>query len=741
MTEDRRLAGPAQVPAHEPIGQAVSRVDGRDKVTGAATYAADHRLDGLAYGYLVTSTVAKGTVTAMDTGAALAAPGVLAVYTPFNPLKLFAYTQNQNDENAPPLQSTAVRYHGQVVGLVVAETFEQARDAASLVSVSYDAQPPAASFSAGIPGAVPSGAPTDVLVPGVATIDDALAASAVTVSATYTTAPVNHNAMEPHATVAAWTGDYLTIYTVTQGVLLVVSRLATTLGIDAAKIHVINPYVGGGFGNKWGNWAQAPLTAAAARALGRPVKTVLTREQTFTVVGHRPASSQTVSLGAAADGTLTAIKHDGISSKSTAAYYSESTGGISLTTYACPNIHVSRQVVLLDTPPTTIMRAPSEATGSFALESALDELAGKLGMDPLEVRLRNNATAAPNGGKPYSSKHLDECYRVGAQRFGWSRRNPTPGAVVDGDWLVGMGTATASFAASRAQSTVKVRLHADGTATVCGTGADLGTGQSTVFAILGADGLGIPVDRVRPEIGDSALPHAVNAGGSTSTSANGPAVQAAVDAVKTALIQFAVQTDGSPFHGMDPATVRYDSGNLLADDLSMSFGALLTGLDVPGVEATATSLKNGRTDYAFRSFGAHFCEVRVHRWTGEPRVSRMTCVVDAGTIVNAKTAHSQIFGALLMGMGQALLEDTRLEPDTGRVANGNLASYLVPVHADAPAFDVHFLDYPDTLLSPLGARGIGELGIVGAAGAIANAVYNATGRRVRDLPITLDKLL
>src|SRR2546429_3857675 len=441
-----------------PIGRSVSRIDGRLKVTGAATYAADHRLDGLAYGYLVTSTVGKGAITAMDTAAASAAPGVLAVYTPFNPLKLFSYTQNQNDENVPPLQDTAVRYRGQVIGLVVAEEFEQARDAATLVDVSYAAQPPSASFTAGLPGAVPAGTPTDVLAPGVASIDDALAASAVTISATYTTPPQNHNAIEPHATVASWTGDYLTIYTVTQGVLLVVSRLATTLGIDASKIHVINPYVGGGFGNKWGNWAQAPLTAAAARALGRPVKTVLTREQTFTVVGHRPASSQTVSLGAMTDGTLNAIKHEGISSKGVSAYYTENTGGISLNTYACPNIHVSRKVVLLDTPVTTIMRAPSEATGSFALESAIDELAVALHMDPLELRRRNNATASPTSKLPYSSKHLDECYEIGAQRFGWSRRDPAPGAVVDGEWLVRMGTATATFHASPAQATIQVPL-------------------------------------------------------------------------------------------------------------------------------------------------------------------------------------------------------------------------------------------------------------------------------------------
>jgi xanthine dehydrogenase YagR molybdenum-binding subunit len=723
------------------IGGDINRVDGRLKVTGGATYAADNRLDRLAYGYLVTSTIARGTVTAMDTAAATAAAGVLAVYTPFNPLKLFSYSQVQNDETTPPLQDAGVRYHGQTIGFVVAETFEQARDAASLVRVSYAAEPPTASFADNLAKATPSGNPTDVLAPGVGTIDDALAASEVTVTATYNTPPQNHIAMEPHATVASWNGDYLTIHTVSQGVRLAVARLSNTLGIDAAKVHVINPYVGGGFGNKWGTWAHTPLTAAAARALGRPVKTVLTREQTFTVVGHRPATNQTVSLGAGRDGTLTAIKHDGISSRSASATFSEGPGSISAITYASPNIHVGRQAVTLDTPATTIMRAPSEASGSFALECAMDELAAKLGIDPIELRRKNYATAVPTTKLPYSSKHLDECYDLGAQRFGWSRRRPTPGAVVDGEWLVGMGTATASFNASQSDATIKVRLSADGTATVSGTGADLGTGQSTVFAILGADSLGIPVERVRPEIGDSALPPAANAGGSSSTSTNGPAVQAAAAAAKTALITLAVQNPASPFAGLDPAAVTYADGALSAGATRMTFGALLTAVDVPAVEATVANARNSRRDVAFRSFGAHFCEVRVNRWTGEPRVARYTCVIDAGRIVNAKTARNQIMGAVLMGMGAALLEETRIEGDTGRISTANMAAYLVPSNADHPVFDIQFLDHPDTALSPLGARGIGELGIVGAAAAVANAVFNATGHRVRDLPITLDKLL
>jgi xanthine dehydrogenase YagR molybdenum-binding subunit len=723
------------------IGQPVNRVDGRLKVTGGAQYAADHNLAGLAYGYLVTSTIARGAITAMDTEKAKQAPGVLAIYTPFNSLGLFTYNKEQNDEVNAPLKDVNVRYHGQAIGFVVAETFEQARDAAALVTVQYAAQPATTSFVDNLANATPppSGAPTvDVLAPEFTSIDQALAASEVVVTGTYRTTVTDHAAMEPHATVATWAGDDLTIYTVSQGVRLVQERLSSTLGIDQSRIHVINPHVGGGFGNKWGMWAQMPLAAAAARVLGRPVKSALTREQVFTIVGHRPATSQTVSLGAKRDGTLVAVKHDGISSKSASNSFTESVANTSLSTYAAPNIHVGRAIVTLDVPVTTIMRAPGETNGAWAQESALDELADQLGIDPLELRRRNYATVKPDTKLPWSSKHLDECYDIGADRFGWSRRNPTPRAVTDGDWLVGMGMATCTYSASRAQASIKVRMLADGTVVVAGTGADLGTGQSTVFAILAADVLGIPVTRVRPDIGDSSAPTAANAGGSGSTSTNGPAVQLAAAAARTELLRVAVEHERSPFHGM--TDVHYENGDVKAGGVTMSFGTLLSTVDMPAVEATATSPRNENRTVAYRSFGAHFCEIRVNRWTAEPRVSRWLTVIDAGQIVNAKTARSQIIGGVIMGIGNALLEDLRMEP-TGRFAGANLASYLVPVNADIPKVDVHFVDHPDGLLSTLGARGIGEIGIVGVAAAVASAVRNATGTRVRELPITLDKLL
>ena len=714
----------------------LSRVESHLKVTGGAVYAADNA--ATAYGYLLTSTIALGTVTTMDAAAALAAPGVLAVYTPFNPLKLYGYGDGSTDETAPVLQDNNVRYHGQVIGLVVADTFEHARDAASLVSPTYEVKPGAVNFAAGVATATPQGAPTEVLAPGVTSIDAALAASEVTVSAVYTTPHQHHNPMEPHAAVAVWTDDRLTLYTATQGVMNVVSHMARALGIDQSKVHVVNPYVGGAFGGKIGNWAHVPLAAAAARALSRPVKVALTREQTFAVSGHRPPSHQTVSLGAAQDGTLVAVKHDGISGKSQSGPSSENVANHSLTAYASPNLHVSRAIVPLDVSAMTPMRAPGETHGAFALESAMDELAVELNLDPLALRQKNYAAKVPSNGNPWSSKHLDECYEVGANAFGWAKRNPVPGAVRDGDWFVGLGMATATYPASRAKSSMKVRLQADGTAVVSGTGADLGTGQFTVFAILGSQALGLPVSTIKAELGDSSLPPATPAGGSTSTSSNGPSLLVAADAAKSALLAQAATNPQSPFYGKTPV---YEAGNVKADGVAMSFGSLLTALDLPAVEGTS-ALPSGTTKgYGYMSFGAHFCEVRVNRWTGEPRVARWLTVIDGGTIVNEKTARSQVLGAVVMGIGGALLEDSRVEPDTGRYAGANMAAYLVPVNADIPPIDVRFLDHPDTVFSPLGARGIGELGIVGVAGAIANAVHNATGKRVRDLPITLDKLL
>jgi xanthine dehydrogenase YagR molybdenum-binding subunit len=731
------------------FGTPVNRVDGHLKVTGGAPYASDNHVDGLAHGYLVVSTVARGTIRSMDTEAAERSPGVLAVYTPFRSLRLNETESLPIGPNWVPLQDTEVQHHGQAIGLVVAETFEQARDAAALVQVTYDPRPPVASFEDNIPQATVAEeqffgpAIVDRLADGVASIDDALAAAEVTVSASYSQPIKLHNAMEPHSTVAVWQGGSVTVYSGTQRAIGHAQAIAQAVGVDPASVHVISPYVGGAFGNKAQTWGHTVLTVAAARELDRPVSTVLTREQTFTATGLRSTVAQTVELGATRGGVLTAVKHEAHSSASplggTPPHAPNST---TLALYRSDNLHVGQRVVTLDTPPCIIMRAPSEESGSFAIESAMDELAVELRMDPIALRMKNNATVHPGSGQPFSSKHLDECYQVGAEKFGWSRRNPVPGAVTDGDWLIGMGTATALYPASRFPSEVRVRLQADGTATVSTASADLGTGMWTVLTQLGADALGIPMDRVTPEIGDSALPSNFGALSSASTAGVASALRPAAESAQRALIQLAVENPRSPFHGMDPQDVRYADGALTAAGRTAGFGELLEATGTPAVEATEGAGFGGdQQGFEFSSFGAHFCEVRVNRWTGEPRLSRFTTVADAGLIVNPKTAASQIVGGAIFGIGQALLEGIQMEPATGRFANANLAEYLLPVNADVPPIDVHFVQYPDTAFNPAGVRGIGELGTVGSAAAIANAVFNATGRRVRDLPITLDKLL
>jgi xanthine dehydrogenase YagR molybdenum-binding subunit len=726
-----------------PLGGSVNRVDGRLKVTGSAKYAADYDVDGVCHGYLVLSTVGQGTIETMDTSAAEASPGVLAVYTPFNPLAL-TNAPGGGNPNWVPLQDTEIRHYGQIIGLVVAETFEQARHAARQVRVGYAARPPAASFVDGIPNAtVPGGqAVVDILAEGVASIDDALAASEVTVSGTYQQPPKHHHAMEPHAVLAVWQDDQLTAYTGSQAPISHAQRIASVLGLDPAQVRVISQHVGGGFGNKASTWTHDLVTAAAARALGRPVKTVLTREQTFTITGHRSAVAQTVTLGAARDGTLIALKHDAYSSLSTSGWtYESAPGTTSRMLYQTANLHVGQKVVTLDVPPSTVMRAPGEESGSFALECAMDELADALRMDPVALRMKNYATVLPGRGVPWSSKHLDECYQVGVEMSGWSRRNPVPRSVIDGDWLVGMGMATAVYPANRFRTTVRVRLQADGTASVATATADLGTGMWTVLSIMGADSLGLPLHRIRPDLGDSTLPRNTGAFGSSSTASVASALRAAADSAKQALIQLAVENERSPLYGLSPDDVSYQDGDLVAPGRRAGFAAVLEATGTAAVEGTGNDSGGDASRYAFHSFGAHFCEIRVNRWTGEPRLSRITTVIDAGRIVNQKTARSQIAGGVIFGIGQALLEGARVEPATGRIANTNLMDYLLPVNLDVPPIDVHFVEYPDTVFNPVGVRGIGELGTVGVAAAIANAVYNATGLRVRELPITLDKLL
>jgi xanthine dehydrogenase YagR molybdenum-binding subunit len=736
------------------VSQSVDRVDGKLKVTGRARYSGDHSLPDLCYGYLLQSSIAKGKIESMDVIAAQNSPGILAVYTPFNALKIYSPAQ-AGEEGAisgdviPLLQDPTVDYFGQTIGLVVAETFEQARDAARLVKTEYQTQPAIVELQAGLgeayaPKSVGGmGATVSVLGDGVTSIDEALHGAEVLISATYNSPIEHHNPMEPHATTATWNGDRLTIYDASQWVQGQQRNLAAVLGIDEANVRVLCPFVGGGFGCKGSMWMHSPLTAAAARMLNRPVKTVLTREQMYTGVGHRPAVRQIVTLGANKQGDLTVVKHEAYSSSSRVKFFAEAAAHrTSLALYKSPNILVSHQVVPVDFAPGTFMRAPGVAPGMFALESAMDELAAKLGVDPVQLRLRNYATTDPVGKLPWSSKHLDECYRIGADKFGWSRRSQEPRTNRDSDWLVGHGMATALYPAHRSHAEVKIRFQSDGNVSVSAATHDLGTGMYTVLAVVASEALGIPIERIRPVLGDSALTPAPVAGGSQSTASVTPAVVTAVDAAKKKLISVAVSGTKSPFSGLKPSDVSYVNGALQASGKSVPFEGVLAALDRSAVEGSGSASPGEEEHkYGFLSFGAQFCEVRVNEWTGEARVTRFTSVMDVGTVVNQKTARSQVIGGIVFGIGMGLLEATKVDPNNGWIANRNLAEYLVPTNADVPHIDVEFLNIPDTTFNSLGVRGIGEIGIAGVPAAIANAIFNATGTRVRNLPITPESLL
>jgi xanthine dehydrogenase YagR molybdenum-binding subunit len=718
-----------------------SRLDGPLKVTGRAKYGADHNLPDMAHGYIVVSTIAHGEIRAVDVTAAMGAPGVIDVYSPFHPLDLRT-PNTMFGETWVPLQDKEVTYYGQPIGLVVAETYEQARDAAMTIEVTYHERPALTSLPDGISGAEDAppgfdGSPLtmDILAPGVSSIEDALRASPVVVEATYSTATQNHAAMEPHSAVAAWDSDGLTVYSGNQGSNLQAMELAAALEVDPSSVHAVNPFVGGAFGGKGRTSVAAFLAAAAARALGRPVKIVLSREQVFTATATRAATIQKIALGAAKDGSLIAIRHDSWSATPTDRSFVEPASRSTREYYAAQNLAISQKMVPLNIPPTTFMRAPGEAPGSFALESAIDELAVALNMDPIELRMRNDSTAPLGKDLLWSGKHLDECFRVGAARFGWAER--TPHGRTDGDWLVGLGTATAMFPALRFPASVRVALRDDDTAEVATSGADPGTGLLTVLSLVGAESLDIPSARVTPLLGDSAFPPGGMSGGSTGTASAGSAIMIAAAKVIEEL-QALASSPGAPFEGME---VSYADGRVLADGRAMTFGELLRAVHRSSISAIGSSSPGEElTKHSFSSFGAQFCEVRVHRWTREARVSRMLGVFDAGRIINAKTARSQIIGGMIWGVSAALHEGLEIER-SGRLANGDLAGYLLPVNADISDVDVHFVEYPDTLHNSIGARGIGEIGTVGTAAAVANAIYNATGIRVRHIPIMIEDLL
>jgi len=740
----------AGAPQSPPLtGAGIDRVEARLKVTGQTPYGPETAVANVTHAIIVGATAAPGRVDSIDSHAAERAPGVLRVITHANAPRLPGASGDPGERVLQLLQDDRVLYNDQPIAVVVADTLENAQHAAGLVRahVTPDAGRPALELGGHLgeayaPAKTPRG-PTDSHT---GDFDRAYATAAYRMSATYTTPVHNHNPMEPHGTIAVWNAaDRVTIYDATQGITGARKRIAKLFGLPLDGVRVISLFVGGGFGCKGTPWSHVALAVMAARVLGRPVKLVLTRHQMFSLVGHRPVTRQEVALGADGHGRLVAMRHDVHSVTSRFDEFVEPSAAQTRMSYACPNIRTSHRLVRLDVSTPTFTRAPGEASGSFALESAMDELAYALKLDPLELRLRSYAERDPETGKPFSSKSLRACYQQAAERFGWARRRRAVRATRDGHEWVGWGMATATYPAGQSPAQAVARIRADGTALVQSGTQDLGTGTYTIMTQIAADALGLPVDRVRFELGDTRLPEAPLSAGSRTAASVGPAVKGAADAARSALAALAIADRASALFGMSLGDVRAADGYLVdARDPSRreAFQGILKRVGRSEIEGRYSAEENSaRKEHALHSFGAQFAEVHVDADLGQVRVTRFVGAFAGGKILNAKTARSQFIGGIVWGIGMALHEETLRDRRTGRVVTRDLADYHVPVHLDVPAIEIISVDEADAVVNAVGAKGIGEIGITGAAAAIANAVYHATGVRVRDLPITPDKLL
>ncbi len=686
-------------------GAPLSRLDGVQKVTGTATYAYEYPVEGVTYVFPVQSTIARGRVVSIDASAARALPGVIAVLSHENAPRLAPL----DDAELAVFQSDAVAYRGQFVAAVVAETSEVARQAADLIAVRYEEQPHDVELRADRadlykPQIVSPGYPTDTVS---GDVEAALTSATVSLDHTYTTPAEHNNPLEPHTTTAIWSDEGVTLYDSNQGSHLVWDAVAQAFGLSPERVRVIAPYVGGGFGSKVFPHPHQILAVMAAQMTRRPVKLALTRQQMFALVGYRTPTIQRMRLGAERDGQLTAIAHDVVEQTVTIHEFAEPTAVPTRVMYAAPNRRTTHRLARLDLPANSWMRAPGECPGMFALESAMDELAIACGLDPIELRIRNEPAVDPETGLPFSSRGLVACLREGAQRFGWAPHDPQPRARRDGPWLVGTGVAASTYPAIQIPAAARVSVDRAGRYRVGIDASDIGTGAWTVLTQIAADALEVPPGRVQLEIGDSALPRAFAATGSSGTGSWGWAIFNAASALRARLRE---EYGGSvPVEGLE-VTGSFD-GNPAAQQFSM------------------------------HAFGAQFAEVRVNVHTGEVRVPRLLGVFAAGRIINPKTARSQLLGGMTWGLSMALHEASVLDPRFGDYVNHDFAEYHIATNADVGTIDVAWIDEEDLHVNPLGAKGIGEIGIVGTAAAIANAVFHATGIRIRDLPITLDKLL
>jgi CO/xanthine dehydrogenase Mo-binding subunit len=726
------------------IGEPVDRVDGPLKVTGAAPYPSDFTFPDLTHAVVVQSTIAAGTIMGIDAAKAEAAPGVLAVITHENAPALLEGPMTRLGPSPPfPLRDNRIFHQGQHVAVVVARACEHARAAARLVQIDYEEAAPVLAIDDPRAPVLLDHWGQDV---DRGDVTAALASAEVVYDEIFTTAAVTPNPMGLFATVARWEGDRLTVHDASQDPMLVRTTLATVFDLPETDVRVLVPHLGGGFGSGLRVWPHVILTALAARVVGRPVKLVLTRPQMFNSVGHRPQTLQRVRLGATRGGRLVAVDHEG-----TATIGAVDDAGVEPVTqvtgnaYSCPNVATHDRRARLHIPSPHWMRGPGTTQGNFAVESALDELSYTLGIDPIELRLRNYTEVHPGSGLPWSSKALRECYRVGAERFGWARRTPEIGSMRDGNWLVGYGMAGVTFTSGQAPCRATVSIRRDGTAHVRSAATDLGTGTYTIATQVAAELLGLDIDQVHVEIGDSDLPFAPYSGGSGMATSLSGAIQDAVGGLVRAFVTVVADDQSSPLRGRSPDEVTTTKGGihvLDAPSIGETYVDMLARHGLP--EMTADGERNPQANGASPppngSFAARFAEVRVDTDLGLLRVARIVSAVDAGRILNHKLARSQIIGGTVMGIGMTMLEENVFDPETGRIANATFGDYLIPANADVPDLDVVFVGTPDTV-RPIGIKGMGEISGVGLSAAIANAVYHATGRRIRSLPITVEQLL
>ncbi|TMB12337.1 MAG: xanthine dehydrogenase family protein molybdopterin-binding subunit, partial [Deltaproteobacteria bacterium] len=739
-----------------PIGRDTPRVDGPAKVTGTAKYTSDFHFPGMLYAVPVEATIANGRVVKLDTAAAQAMRGVRAVFHRENIGKIFRSVKEPGfagicEERRPPFEDDVVRYYGQYVALAVAETFEAAKAAADAVRVTYEARQPnvetrltaeddpdviAATFG-----------PEHRLQSQRGDADAAFASAPIKLDQTYVTPAETHNPIELHATIAIWDGSILTLYESTQGVVNLRGVLAQMFGLPKENVRVISKFLGSGFGGKLFPWTHSALAAAAARQLGRPIKLVVSRKMMFQTVGHRARTQQRVRLGATPEGKLVSLQHDYVYDRSMLDAHHEDCGEATPFQYSVPNLRVAFGRARRNIGATADMRGPGAVPGLYATESAMNELADQLKIDPVKLRVINEPKIDEGLGLPFSSRHLLECFTRGAEKFGWSRRTPEVGSMKRDGLTLGWGMAGAAWIAARFPAEASVELRDNGTVRVaCGT-QDIGTGTYTILAQLASDKTGVPLGKIEVELGDTLLPAGPLSGGSMATASVVPAVFAAADDAIASLMGIAMATPGSPFEKRRREDLALESGRVFvkADGPAkgMQFGDLLRRANlrlVSGSGRSESTFGNPKPKFSMHSFGCHFVEVTWQPETVRLRVSRVVTVIDAGRILNPLAGRNQIEGAVVMGIGMALLEHTTYDPRSGAPINSNLADYVMTVNADSPAIEVYFLDFPDTQLNELGARGIGEIGLAGFAAAVTAAVHHATGVRVRELPIRIEDL-